>query len=155
MDQIHCHAYASNAVKLLMTLPGIGASTAHAIIAAIGDIGRFESAGQLAAYFGLVPSVHQSAERSFHGRITKQGNRHHVHLAAFSGAQALSRLCEGQLTVERAMNTSKMQTHDSAPKQAMVLVAMEMEMGLKSWRLAMAPPQAQRHRQVVIEAGMA
>ena len=74
MDQIHCHAYASDAVKLLMTLPGIGASTAHAIIAAIGDIGRFESAGQLAAYFGLVPSVHQSAERSFHGRITKQGN---------------------------------------------------------------------------------
>jgi transposase len=47
------------------------------------------------------------------------------------------------------MNTSKMQSHDSA--QPVVLVAMEM--GLKSWRLAIAPPQAQRHRQVVIEAG--
>lgn len=49
------------------------------------------------------------------------------------------------------MNTSKMQSHDSAPEQTVLLVAMEM--GLKSWRLAMAPPQAQRHRQVVIEAG--
>src|SRR5262245_40520101 len=47
------------------------------------------------------------------------------------------------------MNTSKMHCDDSAA--AVLLVAMEM--GLKSWRLALAPPGAQRHRQVVIEAG--
>lgn len=47
------------------------------------------------------------------------------------------------------MNTSKMQSHDSA--EPVLLVAMEM--GLKNWCLVMAPPGAQRHRQVVIEAG--
>lgn len=67
-------AFASTEVKLLMTLPGIDATIAHAIMAAIGDIGRFRSPDKLAAYFGLVPSVHQSAEHAYHGRITKQGN---------------------------------------------------------------------------------
>ena len=43
-------------------------------MAAIGDIKRFESPLKLASYFGLVPSVHQSAERAYHGKITKQGN---------------------------------------------------------------------------------
>ncbi|NLG27139.1 MAG: IS110 family transposase [Chloroflexi bacterium] len=67
-------AFASQDIKLLMTLPGIDATTAHAIMAAIGDIHRFRSPDRLAAYFGLVPSVHQSAEHAYHGRITKQGN---------------------------------------------------------------------------------
>ena len=57
-----------------MTLPGVGVATAQAIAAAIGDISRFESADKLAAYFGLVPSLHQSAEHAYHGHITKQGN---------------------------------------------------------------------------------
>jgi transposase len=74
MALIKRSAYASDAVKLLMTLPGVGVATAQAIVAAIGDISRFESADKLAAYFGLVPSLHQSAERAYHGRITKQGN---------------------------------------------------------------------------------
>lgn len=67
-------AFASDQIKLLMTLPGIDATIAHALMAAIGDIGRFASADKLAAYFGLVPSVHQSAEHCHLGPITKQGN---------------------------------------------------------------------------------
>jgi transposase len=61
-------------VKLLMTLPGVDVTIAHALVAAIGDIRRFPSADRLAAYFGLVPSTRQSAETTYHGRITKQGN---------------------------------------------------------------------------------
>jgi len=57
-----------------MTLPGVGVATAQAIVAAIGDISRFETADKLAAYFGLVPSVHQSTDHAYHERITKQGN---------------------------------------------------------------------------------
>ena len=48
------------------------------------------------------------------------------------------------------MNTSKMQTHDSAGRDVLLVA---MEMGLKSWRLALAPCAAVRHRQVVVEAG--
>jgi transposase len=74
MALIERSAYNSDAVKLLMTLPGVGVATAHALVAGMGDISRFSSADKLAAYFGLVPSLHQSAEHAYHGHITKQGN---------------------------------------------------------------------------------
>lgn len=49
------------------------------------------------------------------------------------------------------MNTGKMHEHDSQRPAEVLLVAIEMS--LKNWRLAMAPFGAQRHRQIVIEAG--
>jgi transposase len=73
-DEVNRSAFASEDVKLLMTLPGVDVTVAHALMAAIGQIQRFDSPEKLAAYFGLVPSVHQSAEHTYHGRITKQGN---------------------------------------------------------------------------------
>jgi transposase len=60
--------------KLLMTIPGVSFLTSHLLLAEIGDISRFPSAGKLCSYAGLVPSVHQSGQQCYHGRITKQGN---------------------------------------------------------------------------------
>jgi transposase len=68
-------------VRLLMTIPGIGVTVAVGLVAAIGDVERFDSPGKLAAYFGLVPRVSQSAGRCYHGRITKTGNSTARHLA--------------------------------------------------------------------------
>lgn len=50
------------------------------------------------------------------------------------------------------MNTGKMRNHDSSESKAMGLLV-AIEMSLKSWRLAMAPLGATRHRQVVVEPG--
>jgi hypothetical protein len=69
-------AYADPQARLLMTLPGVGAATALAMRAALGDITRFPSPDQAAAYLGLVPSTSQSGDTSYHGRITKRGNSH-------------------------------------------------------------------------------
>ena len=56
------------------TLPGVNFVTAAALIAAIGDIGRFPTARQLVSYLGLDPRVLQSGtEPARHGRISKQG----------------------------------------------------------------------------------
>ena len=50
---------------------------ALAIVAAIGDVGRFEQSQKLVSYLGLNPSVRQSGPGSaYHGRITKQGRGH-------------------------------------------------------------------------------
>jgi transposase len=73
-ELVNADAYGRDGVKLLMTLPGVGAATAQAMMAAIGNISRFDSPLKLASYFGLIPSVHQSADRAYHGKITKQGN---------------------------------------------------------------------------------
>src|SRR3989344_7274076 len=43
--------------KLLMTIPGIGATRSLDIFAEIGEISRFPSADKLCSYAGLVPSI--------------------------------------------------------------------------------------------------
>jgi transposase len=69
-------AYADPRVKLLMTLPGVDYTVAQTVLGALGDIHRFRDGDHAAAYLGLVPSTKQSAERCYHGPITKHGNGH-------------------------------------------------------------------------------
>ena len=68
--------HASDAVKLLMTLPGVDVATAEAMLAAWGDYTRFPDGDHAASYLGLAPSTKQSAEHCYHGPITKRGNSH-------------------------------------------------------------------------------
>lgn len=68
------HALASQEIKRLMTIPGIDVTTAATLIAAIGDIRRFESAKRLVGYLGLDARVRQSGvSAARHGRISKEG----------------------------------------------------------------------------------
>ncbi len=67
-------ALGDRSIQLLVTVPGVNLTTASAFMAAVGDIGRFESPSQLASYLGLDPKVHQSGISSGrHGSISKQG----------------------------------------------------------------------------------
>ena len=59
----------------LMQLPGLGLITALTVLAAIGDVTRFETAKQLVGYAGLGASVHDSGQTHRTGRITKTGRR--------------------------------------------------------------------------------
>lgn len=61
---------------LLQTIPGIGPISTYLLLAEIGPIERFRSSEKLCAYAGLVPSLHQSGQTHYQGRITKQGNRY-------------------------------------------------------------------------------
>ena len=72
---------ASAEMRRLLTLPGVNFVTAAALLAAIGEIGRFPTARQLVSYLGLDPRVSQSgSEPARHGRISKQapGETRHV-----------------------------------------------------------------------------
>jgi hypothetical protein len=51
---------ASPEAKRLMTIPGVGVASAAALMAAIGDISRFDSSRKLVAYLGLDAKVRQS-----------------------------------------------------------------------------------------------
>jgi transposase len=73
---VHKTAKSNAAAKLLMTIPGIGELSAVLLVHELGDIKRFKDASSVAAYFGLVPSVHSSADRFRYGPITKQGSKH-------------------------------------------------------------------------------
>ena len=63
-------------LKVAMSIPGVGFTSASTLLAEIGDINDFKKPEQLAAWAGLVPSVYQSAGKLITGSITKHGSRH-------------------------------------------------------------------------------
>lgn len=58
----------------LMQLPGIGPTTASALVASIGTGHDFSNGRQLAAWLGLVPGQYSSGGKLRLGRITKAGD---------------------------------------------------------------------------------
>src|SRR5215218_391390 len=83
-------ALTSPQAKRLMTIPGVDVAAACTLIAAIGDIRRFDSPRKLAAYLGLDPRVRQSGEKpARHGRISKRGNPHARHVLVEAAWQAM------------------------------------------------------------------
>jgi hypothetical protein len=57
-----------------MTLPGVDYVVALGLLAALGDINRFLDGDHAASYLGLAQSTRQSANRCYHGHITKAGS---------------------------------------------------------------------------------
>ena len=97
-------------VRLLMTIPGIGVLTATALVSFVGDVRRFRSGRQLAAYLGLTPREFSSGSKRRLGRITKRGNSY-VRMMLIHGARSALRagklsadpddLCTWALGIER------------------------------------------------------
>jgi transposase len=58
----------------LMTIPGIGAITATALMAAVGDVGVFKNGRQFAAWLGLVPRQHSTGGQTRLLGISKRGD---------------------------------------------------------------------------------
>jgi transposase len=79
-------------VLRLMTIPGVDATVALSIVAAVGDFTRFRTPERLVSYLGLNPRVRQSGgQPASHGRITKAGPAHARGMlveAAWSAAKA-------------------------------------------------------------------
>ena len=70
-------ALADPGVRRLMTIPGVGAITALALVAVIGDVTRFAGPRHLVGYLGLDPRVRQSGEKAArHGHISRAGQAH-------------------------------------------------------------------------------
>jgi transposase len=63
-------------IARLRCLRGIDTLTAVGLCTEIGDFARFERAGQLMSYLGLVPSEHTSGETRRQGQLTRTGSRH-------------------------------------------------------------------------------
>ena len=66
----------NDASRRLETIPGVGPLTASAIVATVGDAGRFASGRQFAAWLGLVPGQNSTGGKAKLGRITKAGDRY-------------------------------------------------------------------------------
>lgn len=60
--------------ELLTSIPGIGPTTAAALLSEIGDVSQFAGARQVAAFAGLVPRIRQSGQWKGHVRLSKCGS---------------------------------------------------------------------------------
>ena len=56
------------------TVPGFGTTLSVLVAVEIADVNRFPTVGDLHSYAGVIPSTYASGERTYHGRITKQGS---------------------------------------------------------------------------------
>jgi len=65
----------AESMTYLMQLPGFGVITGMTVLAAIGEIQRFDSARHLASYSGLTPGLEQSGTKNRGKGMTKEGRR--------------------------------------------------------------------------------
>jgi transposase len=81
----------SQDARRLLTIPGVDVVSAAALMAAIGDVGRFQSARQLVAYLGLDPTSRQSGRGEARGgRISKRGNAQARHVLVEAAWKAVA-----------------------------------------------------------------
>ena len=78
VDRVDCEitsrASIDGDVRLLLSLTGVNVYSALLIKSEIGTISRFADYKRLVSWAGLAPSLHQSGDVEYHGRITKQGS---------------------------------------------------------------------------------
>jgi transposase len=104
----------------LESLPGVGKKTAYAILAEVGDFGRFPNRRALASYAGLLPIPRESAEREYERHTSPACNRflRWAFLETVTGAVRSSRRMKSLHARVRARNPKR-------PGKARVAVARE------------------------------
>jgi transposase len=81
--------------RRLMKLQGVGATTASALVASIGNGHDFINGRQLAAWLGLVPGQYSSGGKTRLGRITKAGDAY-LRTLLIMGARAVLAAAKGK-----------------------------------------------------------
>lgn len=94
-QHIRLMAQADERSKRLMGMPGIGPTTASALLAAIGNGHDFDSGRQVAAWLGLVPGQYSSGGKNRLGRITKAGDSY-LRTLLILGARAVLAAANGK-----------------------------------------------------------
>jgi transposase len=81
--------------RRLMRLPGVGATTASALVATIGNGHDFRCGRQLSAWLGLVPGQYSSGGKQRLGSITRAGDRY-LRTLFVQGARSVLAAAEGK-----------------------------------------------------------
>ena len=82
--------------KRLMQLPGIGPTTASALLASLGGAHEFNNGRQVAAWIGLTPGQYSSGGKARLGRITKAGDSYLRSLLVMGARAVLNSLGDKQ-----------------------------------------------------------
>ena len=102
-------AHSEPMCRAMLEVPGIGAKTATALLAAVADARVFASGRAMAAWLGLVPRQHSSGERVQLGGISKRGDAYLRGLLIHGARSALvrSQRDDPQLAWARALEARR------------------------------------------------
>ena len=106
-------------IERLQSIPGVGPKVSFAFVAHVAAE-RFENAGQVSNYLGLVPRVYISGDTVKYGRITKRGNGY-VRALLVQAACALIRTKAGGKLKARYLYMT--QEKSKSKKKAIVAIA--------------------------------
>ena len=75
-SEVQALARQDECCRRLISVPGIGALTASAVVAAIGNGAAFTKGRDFGAWLGLVPKQLSTGDRTILGRLSKRGNKY-------------------------------------------------------------------------------
>jgi len=93
--ELEAQARQCEPAQRLMKIRGIGAISALAIVATIGNGREFKNGRQFAAWIGLVPSQHSTGGQSRLGHITRKGDAY-LRALLFQGARSVLHSAQGR-----------------------------------------------------------
>jgi transposase len=147
-------ALARPGVLRLMTIPGVDATVALSIVAAVGDFTRFRTPERLVSYFGLNPRVRQpGGQPASHGRITKAGRAHARGMlveAAWSASKAPGPL---RAFYQRARARRGMQVAAVATARKLAALCWHLTIRQEDYAFALPSLIAHKQRKLELRAG--
>jgi transposase len=127
-DEMVQSARSDEAARRLISVPGIGALNATALLAAVGDGGTFARARDLAAWLGLVPRQVTTGGRPRLVGITKRGNSYLRRLLIHGARAALPGLAASETPLGTWLQGLLSRTHKNA-----VVVALANKLARIAW----------------------
>jgi transposase len=142
-------------VRRLMSIPGVDATVALSIVAAVGDFTRFRTPEKLVCYFGLNPRVRQSGgQPASHGRITKAGPGHARGMlveAAWAASKAPGPL---RAFYQRVRARRGMQVAAVATARKLAVLCWHLMIKGEDYAFALPSLVAHKRRKLELRAGM-
>ncbi len=121
--EIEAIADREDVTRRLMTIPGIGALGATALLAAVGDGLQFRKARDLAAWLGLVPRQYSTGGKQTLLGISKRGNRYVRKLLVHGARSCFRHLDRTRDRLGNWLNGLEARMH---PNKAVVALAAKM-----------------------------
>lgn len=87
--QLKVYAKSHPVIERLMTIPGIGVTTATALFGSVPDIHQFKRARQVSSWLGVTPREFSSGKNRTLGRISKRGDKYRRMLLIHGARSAL------------------------------------------------------------------
>lgn len=85
----------SSAAKRIMTIPGVGETSATAIVATVNDAKQFANSRQFSAWLGLVPRQNTTGGKVKLGHISKRGDKY-LRALLIHGARSVIAVCKNK-----------------------------------------------------------